>query len=190
MASVRIRPTALPDVLIIEPDVKRDARGFFLETYHAEKYRQAGLSVTFVQDNHSRSVHGTLRGLHAQRHHPQGKLVRVVQGEIFDVAVDIREGSPTFGHWVSVTLAADTFLQCYIPPWYAHGFLVTSEVAEVEYKCTDFYDAADELTIRWDDPMLAIAWPTSSPILSAKDRDAPRLGDLTGRLPRYQGIRP
>lgn len=183
---MRIHPTALPEVLIVEPDVKRDARGFFLETYHAEKYQRAGLTVAFVQDNHSRSIQGTLRGLHAQRHRPQGKLVRVIQGEIFDVAVDIRKGSPTFGHWVSVTLAADNFLQCYIPPGYAHGFCVTSQVAEVEYKCTDFYDAADEITVRWDDASLGISWPTSSPILSAKDRDAPRLADLTDRLPCYQ----
>ena len=135
--------TELPGVVIVEPDVFRDARGFFLETFHAARYRQGGIPYDFVQDNHSRSVRGTLRGLHAQRTRPQGKLVRAVRGEIFDVAVDIRPGSATFGKWVGGRLSEENFHQIFIPPGFAHGFCVLSELAEVEYKCTDFYDRAD-----------------------------------------------
>jgi len=135
-------------VLIVEPDVFRDARGFFVETFHAARYRQGGIPYDFVQDNHSRSVRGTLRGLHAQRTRPQGKLVRAVRGEIFDVAVDIRPGSATFGKWVGDRLSEENFRQIFVPPGFAHGFCVLSEVAEVEYKCTDFYDRADEIGAR------------------------------------------
>ena len=180
--------TPLPGVLVIEPDVFRDPRGFFFETYHARKYREGGVGVTFVQDNHSRSTRGTLRGLHAQRAHPQGKLVRVVVGEVFDVVVDIRRGSPTFKQWFGVTLAADNFRQCYVPPGFAHGFVVTSEVAEFEYKCTYFYDPTDELRILWNDPAIGIAWPVQDPVLSDKDRAAHPLSELMDQLPRYEGM--
>jgi dTDP-4-dehydrorhamnose 3,5-epimerase len=171
-------PTSLPGVLIIEPRVFRDERGFFLETYHAQRYREAGLDATFVQDNHSRSTRGTLRGLHWQAERPQGKLVRVLLGEIYDVAVDIRPDSPTFGKWVGFTLSADNFRQAWIPPGYAHGFCVTSEVAEVEYKCTDFYDPPSERGLIWNDPEVGIAWPIQDPILSPRDRQHPRLSAL------------
>jgi dTDP-4-dehydrorhamnose 3,5-epimerase len=179
---MRFLPTALPEVILIEPDVYRDQRGFFLETYHAHKYREGGIAVTFVQDNHSRSVRGTLRGMHAQHRYPQGKLVRVVEGEIFDVAVDIRRGSPTFGRWVGAVLSAENFRQCYVPPGFAHGFCVTSESAQVEYKCTDLYDPTDEIGFVWNDPDVGIAWPIGTPILSGKDRAAPRLRDLIEQL--------
>ena len=186
---MKVLPTNLPGVLIIEPDVFQDTRGFFLETYHAQKYREAGIPETFVQDNHSRSTLGTLRGLHAQQHqHPQGKLVRVIHGEVFDVAVDIRRGSPTFKRWVSVTLSAENFRQMYVPPGFAHGFCVLSEIAEVEYKCTDFYDPEDEIGILWNDPEIGVEWPVKEPILSEKDQKAPRLAEVVERLPPYELI--
>ena len=175
---MRFRPTELPDVILVEPDVHRDQRGFFLETFHARKYAEGGVPGPFVQDNHSRSVQGTLRGLHAQREHPQGKLVRAVEGEMFDVAVDIRPSSPTFGRWVGVRLSGENFRQLYIPPGFAHGFCVLSEVVHVEYKCTDFYRPEDEIGIAWDDPEIGITWPLSDPVISAKDRALPRLRDL------------
>jgi dTDP-4-dehydrorhamnose 3,5-epimerase len=184
---MRFLPTELPEVIVIEPDVHRDSRGFFLETYHAEKYREGGVSAMFVQDNHSRSVRDTLRGLHAQLRHPQGKLVRVLQGEIFDVAVDVRRGSPAFGRWVAVTLSAGNFRQCYIPPGFVHGFCVLSETAEIEYKVTDFYDPTGEITVLWNDPAIAIPWPVRTPILSAKDQQGKRLADLSEVLPPYEG---
>ena len=174
--------TALPGVLIVEPDVHRDARGFFLETFHALKYREGGIDAAFVQDNHSRSVRGTLRGLHAQLLRPQGKLVRAVQGEIFDVAVDIRPGSATFGKWVGEKLTADGFRQMFIPPGFAHGFCVLSETAEVEYKCTSFYDRSDEIGVRWNDPQVGIDWPIADPLLSEKDAALPTLSELRARL--------
>ena len=170
--------TALPGVVIIEPTVHRDARGFFLETYHATRYAEAGLDVAFVQDNHSRSVRQTLRGLHFQRTKPQGKLVRVIEGEIFDVAADIDPSSPTYGQWVGVSLSAENFSQIYVPPGYAHGFCVTSEHAQVEYKCTAFYDPADEGGVMWNDPVLAIDWPVAAPILSPRDQHHPPLRPL------------
>jgi dTDP-4-dehydrorhamnose 3,5-epimerase len=175
---VRFTPLALPDVILVEPDVHRDARGFFLETYHLDKYRAGGIPGPFVQDNHSRSVRGTLRGLHAQRRRPQGKLVRAVDGEMFDVAVDIRRGSPTFGRWVGVRLSGENFQQLYVPPGFAHGFCVLSEVVNVEYKCTDVYDATDEIGLVWNDPDVGIEWPVREPIISDKDRRLPRLRDL------------
>jgi dTDP-4-dehydrorhamnose 3,5-epimerase len=182
---VRFLPTEIPEVILIEPDVYRDPRGFFLETYHADKYRAGGITATFVQDNHSASVRDTVRGLHAQVRRPQGKLVRVVEGEIFDIALDIRRGSPTFSRWVGVTLSAESFRQCYIPPGFAHGFCVLSPRAQIEYKCTALYDPEDELTVRWNDPDLAIPWPVASPVLSDKDAKAPLLRELTDRLPAF-----
>jgi dTDP-4-dehydrorhamnose 3,5-epimerase len=181
---LKVVPTAIPDVLVVEPAVFRDGRGHFLETWHAERYRAAGIPDAFVQDNRSRSVRGTLRGLHAQRSKPQGKLVQVVAGEVFDVAVDLRRGSPTYGRWVGVTLSADSFRQMWVPAGFAHGFCVTSDTADVEYKCTAPYDAADELRIAWDDPDLAITWPVASPALSPKDAAAPRLSALGFPPPR------
>lgn len=178
-------PTALEGVVVIEPTVHRDARGFFVETYHAERYRAGGVDATFIQDNHSRSVRGTLRGLHAQWRHPQGKLLRVIEGEILDVAVDIRRGSPTFLQWVGVNLSADNFRQIYVPVGFAHGFCVTSEIAQVEYKCTDIYDAEAELRIAWDDPEIGIEWPTREPLLSAKDRDGRPAAELAELLPVF-----
>jgi dTDP-4-dehydrorhamnose 3,5-epimerase len=182
--------TPLPGVIVIEPDVFHDPRGFFFETYHAHKYREGGIAPSFVQDNHSRSTRGTLRGMHAQRLRPQGKLVRVLLGEVFDVAVDIRRGSPTFLKWFGVTLSAENFRQCYVPPGFAHGFVVTSEVAEFEYKCTDFYDPTAELRIHWNDPAIGIAWPVQEPVLSDKDLTARPIAELMEQLPVYEEGRP
>ena len=182
---MKVLTTELPGVVLIEPTVYRDQRGFFLETYHAGKYRAAGVEGIFVQDNHSHSVRDTVRGLHAQCRRPQGKLVRVLGGEIFDVAVDIRRSSPSFRRWVGVRLSAESFQQMYIPPGFAHGFCVLSETADVEYKCTELYDPADEVGILWNDPELGITWPVREPILSQKDRVAPRLAELADRLPVF-----
>jgi dTDP-4-dehydrorhamnose 3,5-epimerase len=180
---VRFSQTALPGVILIEPDVHRDSRGFFVETYHAEKYRAGGIAEAFVQDNHSRSVRGTVRGLHLQVRQPQGKLIRVIEGEIYDVAVDVRKGSPTFGQWVGLALSAENFRQSYIPPGFAHGFSVVSEIAQVEYKCTALYDPGGEIGIAWDDPAVGIRWPVERPILSERDRGNARLEALAERLP-------
>jgi dTDP-4-dehydrorhamnose 3,5-epimerase len=182
---MRVLPTDLPGVVLVDPVVHRDSRGFFLETYNERRYREAGITATFVQDNHSRSARGTMRGLHFQVRRMQGKLVRAVAGEMFDVAVDVRRGSPTFGRWVGVNLSAENFRQIYIPPGFAHGFCVLSEVGEVEYKCTEIYEPADELAIAWNDPQIGIRWPTTEPLLSAKDKAAPRLGEVLERLPAY-----
>jgi dTDP-4-dehydrorhamnose 3,5-epimerase len=182
---MKFQQTELPGVVVIEPDVYRDDRGFFLETYHARKYAEAGIPARFVQDNHSRSARGTVRGLHAQRRRPQGKLVRVLQGEIFDVVVDIRRGSPTFGRWIGVDLSAENFRQCYVPPNFAHGFCVLSDWAEFEYKCTDFYDPAEEIRLLWSDPDIGITWPVRTPLLSDKDRAAQPLATLMDVLPVY-----
>ena len=176
--------TELPGVILVEPTVHRDDRGFFLETYHRQKYADAGIDVEFVQDNHSRSVARTLRGLHAQLRSPQGKLVRAVEGEIWDVAVDIRPASPTYRRWVGVVLSADNFRQLWIPPGFAHGFCVLSDHAQVEYKCTTLYDRGDEICVAWDDPALAVAWPVEEPLLSDKDRRASRLAELEPLLAR------
>jgi dTDP-4-dehydrorhamnose 3,5-epimerase len=180
---MRFTPREIPDVVRIEPDVHRDARGFFLETWHQGKYAEGGIPGPFVQDNHSRSRRGTLRGLHAQLQRPQGKLVRVVDGEVFDVAVDIRRGSPTFGKWVGDRLSGENLRQLWIPPGFAHGFCVLSETVHLEYKCTDFYDPADEIAIAWNDPGIGIVWPLQDPTLSKKDAAAPRLADVLDRLP-------
>lgn len=179
-------PTELDGVLIVEPDVFRDARGFVLESYQQRKYIGGGVRDVFVQDNHSLSIRSTIRGLHAQLAHPQAKLIRVVRGAIFDVVADIRKGSPTFRRWIGIELSADNFRQCYVPQGYAHGFCVRSEVAEVEYKCSEFYDPADELTIIWNDAAIGIEWPTHKPILSAKDLKGRTLEEQSEFLPRYR----
>lgn len=171
---ITVTPTALPEVLRIEPTIFGDARGFFFESFNARDFRAAtGLDVTFVQDNHSGSARGVLRGLHYQIRQPQGKLVRVVQGEVFDVAVDLRRRSPTFGRWVGEILSAENRRQLWIPPGFAHGFLVLSEWAECVYKSTDFYAPEHERALRWDDPTVDVAWPlTSAPMLAARDAEA------------------
>lgn len=171
--------TNIAEVKIIEPKVFGDDRGFFLETFHAARYAElAGIDLPFVQDNHSRSTKGILRGLHFQKTKPQGKLVRVVSGEVFDVAVDIRRDSPTFGQWAGVILSEQNKRQFWVPPGFAHGFVVLSDTADFEYKCTDYYDPADEGAIRWDDPDLAIDWPITNPSLSDKDATAGSFKDL------------
>jgi dTDP-4-dehydrorhamnose 3,5-epimerase len=173
---MRVTPTALPDVLLIEPKVFGDARGFFYESWNRRALADAGLDVEFVQDNHSRSSRGVLRGLHYQIVHPQGKLVRATQGEVFDVAVDLRRGSATFGAHVAVVLSAENKRMVWIPPGFAHGFLVVSEVAEFLYKTTDYWRPEHERTLLWNDPALAIEWPLSGPpILAARDAAAPLL---------------
>lgn len=182
---MRAVPTELPGVLVIEADVHRDARGFFLESFHAAKYEALGIPGPFVQDNHSRSGAGTIRGLHLQVGRPQAKLVRTIEGSVFDVAVDVRHGSPTFARWVGVALSAENFRQLYIPTGYAHGFAVLSPTAQVEYKCTDYYDPASEVSIAWNDPQIGIHWPVKTPVLSERDRRSPLLATLTGRLPTY-----
>jgi dTDP-4-dehydrorhamnose 3,5-epimerase len=184
---MKVHQTSLPGVLLIEPFVHQDARGFFLETYRAERYAQHGIAGPFVQDNHSRSQQGTLRGLHAQLDPAQGKLVRAIAGEIIDVAVDIRLGSPTFGKHFLTPLTATNFRQLWIPPNFAHGFLVISETAEVEYKVTEPYRPQSEIAIAWNDPELGVPWPVLVPTLSARDSAAPRLAELREKLPRYQG---
>lgn len=179
--------TSIPDVKIIEPKVFGDNRGFFLESYHAERYKAAGIDASFVQDNHSRSAKGVLRGLHFQIKHPQGKLVRITQGEVFDVAVDIRRGSPTFGQWEADILSGENHRQLWVPPGFAHGFCVLSETADFLYKCTDYYQPDDEGSIAWNDPALGIEWPIANPVLSAKDAKAPLLKDIPEtNLPAYQ----
>ena len=175
---MRIDPTPLPGVVIIRPDVFRDDRGFFLETFQAERY---GLGYEFVQDNHSRSRRGVLRGLHFQERSPQGKLVRVARGRAFDVAVDIDPTSPTFRQHVGVELDDVTHTQLFIPPGYAHGFCVLSDVADFEYKCTAYYDPDDGRGVRWDDPTIGIEWPIDSPIVSAADSGNPSLDEFLGR---------
>jgi len=177
----------IPGVILVEPDVHGDERGFFLETWHARKYAEAGIDAEFVQDNHSRSARGTLRGLHAQVAHAQGKLVRCVEGEVYDVAVDIRRGSPWFGQHVGVRLGAADFRQLWIPPGFAHGFCVLSETAQFEYKCSDFYHPECEVVVAWNDPDLGIDWPVAAPLLSERDAGAARLRDLSDALPVYEG---
>ena len=170
---MQVIPTAIPDVLIIEPRVFGDARGFFFESFNERAFQQAtGLGVNFVQDNHSRSARGVLRGLHYQLQQPQGKLVRVVRGSVYDVAVDVRKSSPTFGRWVGVELSESNQRQLWVPAGFAHGFLVTSESADFLYKTTDYYAPEHERCIAWDDPAIGIAWPLENltPQLSAKDR--------------------
>jgi dTDP-4-dehydrorhamnose 3,5-epimerase len=176
---MKVIPCPLEGLLLIEPTVFGDQRGFFLESWNQRRYREAGIALDFVQDNFSWSCRGTLRGLHFQNPRAQGKLVSVWHGEVWDVAVDIRRRSPTFGRWFGVTLSAENKRQFYAPPGFAHGFVVLSENALFHYKCTDFYSAQDELGFRWDDPAIGIAWPSVvHPILSARDEASPRLGEL------------
>ena len=167
---MQLRLTDLPGVMIVEPKVFEDPRGFFMETYRKSVFQEAGIAAEFVQDNHSRSAAKTLRGLHFQAQRPQGKLVRVIRGEVFDVAVDLRRESPTFGRWVGVYLSESNRLQLYIPPGLAHGFCVTSDGAEFTYKCTEYYHPEFERTLLWNDPQVGVAWPISDPLLSDKDR--------------------
>jgi dTDP-4-dehydrorhamnose 3,5-epimerase len=176
---MKVIKTKLNDCVIIEPKVFGDERGFFLETFQAERYTsQAGITLPFVQDNHSRSSKSVLRGLHFQKTKPQGKLVRVVRGQVYDVAVDMRNGSPTYGQWEGLILSEENKTQLWVPPGFAHGFVVLSDTADFEYKCTDYYDPSDEGSILWNDSDLDIPWPVDNPILSNKDASADRLADL------------
>lgn len=184
---MEIVDTTLPGVLLIKPRVFEDPRGFFMETYRADAMAAAGIHETFVQDNHSRSVRGVLRGLHYQLRHPQAKLCRVTQGEVLDIAVDIRLGSPHFGKWVSAVLSDANRHALYVPRGFAHGFVVRSEVADFLYKCGDYYEAADDCGVLWNDPVLGIEWDTPSPVISAKDRRHLPLSQIPReRLPVYQ----
>ena len=185
---MKISSMSLPEVLLIEPNRFGDARGYFLETYHQERYAEAGIDGDFVQDNLSRSARGILRGLHFQHPNDQGKLVYVLAGEVFDVAVDVRVGSPNFGKWTSALLSSEDHRQLWIPPGFAHGFCVTSDTALFAYKCTALYTVADEVGVAWNDPAIGIAWPVAEPQLSAKDKVQPRLADIDpARLPRFEG---
>ncbi len=175
---MNVIPTSLEGVVIVEPDVFEDKRGFFMETYHQQRYHKAGISRVFVQDNMSFSVKGTLRGLHFQITQPQAKLVQVISGEIFDVAVDIRPDSATFGRWVGVYLSSDTRRQLFIPEGFAHGFCVISETALFMYKCSDFYAKDDESGILWSDPAIGIQWPIENPMVSDKDARLPHLSEI------------
>jgi len=178
--------TALPGVRLIQPRAFGDQRGFFLESYQDARYAEAGLPERFVQDNHSRSAAGVLRGLHYQLQRPQGKLVRVSRGVVFDVAVDIRRGSPHFGGWYGVILSDTNHWQLWVPPGFAHGFCVLSETADFEYKCTDYYQPDDEYGLLWSDPGIGIEWPLAQPLLSDKDTAYPRLDDAPPtQLPEY-----
>ena len=185
---MKVRETPLPGVLMVEPEVFGDGRGLFFETYRAQRYAEAGIPASFVQDNVSLSERGVLRGLHLQNPNPQGKLIYVLQGEVFDVAVDVRVGSPTFARWTGTVLSGENKLQLYVPEGFAHGYCVLSETALFAYKCTDVYTPASELSIIWNDPAIGIEWPVDGPLLSPRDAAAPRLGDIDpGRLPRYAG---
>jgi dTDP-4-dehydrorhamnose 3,5-epimerase len=186
MSEMKVTPTTIPDVLLLEPAVFGDHRGFFMETFRQSFFEQLIPGLEFVQDNHSKSAQGILRGLHYQLRKPQGKLVRVVAGEIFDVAVDMRELSPTFGQWAGAVLSAENRHQLWVPPGFAHGFYVLSESAEMVYKCTDYYAPDDEYSLAWNDPAVAIAWPLvagAAPVLSAKDQHALSFAEA----PRYGG---
>ena len=186
---MNIKETGLKGVLILEPDVFPDERGFFLETFNSARYQDAGICVNFVQDNVSFSKKGVLRGLHFQHPQSQGKLVQVLSGQVFDVAVDIRIGSPTFGQWESFELSDANHRQIYIPPGFAHGYCVISETAIFSYKCTDFYNPATEGGIIWNDPELNIDWPIREPILSPKDAGYPRVKDIPREnLPHFEGL--
>lgn len=184
---MKVTRLSVPDLLLIEPDVFEDARGFFMETFHAERYAAFGICEKFVQDNHSRSLKGTLRGLHYQLGRPQGKLVRVTQGAVFDVAVDVRKNSPTFGRWAGAILSGENKHQLYIPKGFAHGFCVMSDVADFLYKCTDYYSPEEERGIIWNDPDLGIGWPVNNPLISEKDRRYKRLSDMDDDLPAFGG---
>ena len=178
----------IPDVKLVKPRVFKDDRGFFTQTYHYDQYREAGIPVRFVQDNWSRSTKGVLRGLHYQLEHAQDKLVSVIRGEVFDVAVDIRKGSPTFGKWVGAILSEENHHQLFVPKGFAHGFCVLSDEVDFVYKCSDFFTPGDEYGIRWNDPDIGIEWPLNDAILADKDLNAPLLKNVPdGNLPAYSG---
>jgi dTDP-4-dehydrorhamnose 3,5-epimerase len=183
---MKVRELDLAGVYLFEPRVFVDTRGFFMETWHATRYQQAQVPTAFVQDNYSHSTRGVLRGLHYQLTQPQGKLVWVLHGEVYDVAVDIRRGSPTFGRWTGVVLSAENHYQLYIPPGFAHGFCVLSASADFLYKCTAFYRPEDEYGLHWQDPHLGIHWPVGTPLVSAKDQAYPTLATIPpDHLPRF-----
>lgn len=184
---MKISAASIPEVLLIEPRVFRDERGFFYESFNAERFAACGLPTSFAQDNHSQSCAGVLRGLHYQLHRPQGKLITCVRGSIFDVAVDIRVGSPTFGRWVGTALDERAPRFVWVPPGFAHGFCVTSGVADVIYKCTDVYVPEDEHGVLWSDPRIGVEWPAQAPVTSAKDRTYQGLDSTRSDLPRYLG---
>jgi dTDP-4-dehydrorhamnose 3,5-epimerase len=187
MMSIKYIKTDIPGVMLLEPKVFKDSRGFFMETFHQNKYAEVGIDHAFIQDNYSHSTQGTLRGLHYQLKHPQGKLIYVITGEIFDVAVDIRQGSPTFGQCVGEYLSDQNKRQIFIPEGFAHGFCVTSETADVLYKTTDLYNPDDEYGVLWSDPDIEIDWPVEVPIVSDKDKQYSRLKDaLETQLPIYE----
>ena len=188
---MKVIETEIPGVLILEPKVFGDARGWFMESWQLDRYAGLGIPGPMIQDNHAYSGHGILRGLHCQWPHPQGKLVQVLRGEVFDVAVDIRRGSPWFGRWVGVTLSGENRLQFWVPPGFAHGYLVTGQDALFTYKCTDIYHPETEFGLRWDDPDIGISWPLDGePMLSDKDQHAALLRDIPAdRLPHYQEVR-
>jgi len=177
---MKVVETSIPEVLIIEPQVLGDDRGYFLETFRAAFFSERGMDIEFVQDNQSRSARGTLRGMHFQHQFPQGKLVRVIAGEVFDVAVDLRQGSATFGQWVGALLSAESHNQLWVPPGFAHGFYVLSESADLSYKCTDYYHPEDDYSLLWNDPDVSVEWPllSSEPLLSAKDEQAKWLSEV------------
>ena len=183
---MNVKKTSLEGVLIVEPKVFGDERGFFTETFNTRALAGSGIPEVFVQDNHSRSARGVLRGLHYQLQSPQGKLVHVARGKIFDVAVDIRGGSPHFGKWFGIELNDQNLFSLWIPPGFAHGFCVLSDVADVMYKCTTLYDAADDRGVKWDDPSIGIDWPVENPIVSSKDCQLTGLSHDRSDLPRYQ----
>jgi len=183
---MNVIPTPLPGVLLIEPQVFADSRGYFYESYQEARYRAQGVSAHFVQDNQSASTRGVLRGMHYQVERPQAKLVQVIQGEVFDVAVDIRQGSPHFGQWYGALLSSENKRQLYIPIGFAHGYYVTSETAVFQYKCSDYYHKAGERGVRWDDPGIGIVWPGHTPILAERDAAFPLLAEIGADLPRYE----
>ena len=184
---MKVRETSLPGVLVVEPKVFGDERGFFTETFNTKSLAGSGIPTDFVQDNHSRSTAGVLRGLHYQLKSPQGKLVHAARGSIFDVAVDIRLGSPTFGKWVGVELNDQNLWSLWIPPGFAHGFCVLSEIADVIYKCTTHYDARDDRGVAWNDPGIGVVWPVTEPVISPKDAALRPLSESRDDLPRYEG---
>jgi dTDP-4-dehydrorhamnose 3,5-epimerase len=184
---MKVIETELAGVLLIEPKVFRDERGSFFESYHARRYAQLGIGAQFVQDNYSRSRKGVLRGLHYQLGHPQAKLVQVLSGAVFDVAVDVRKGSPHFGRWVSYYLSDENRRQLYIPEGFAHGFYVLSDVADFHYKCSEFYAREEERGVRWDDPDLGIAWPAGQRVVHPRDQAFPLLQEIDGDLPPFDG---
>jgi dTDP-4-dehydrorhamnose 3,5-epimerase len=183
---VKILETSLPGVLVIEPRVFRDDRGFFLESFNADRFAQHGLPTVFRQDNHSHSMKGVLRGMHYQLRRPQGKLVGVIRGRVFDVAVDIRRGSPTFGKWYGTVLTEENPRYLWIPPGFAHGFCTLSDVADFVYKCTEVYVGEDDRGVLWSDPSIGIEWPIASPVLSEKDQRMPTLSAMRTDLPEYE----